>query len=66
MVFLELKQIGSLLNSYLIYRSRIDSAEINLHNYSQSMTKEARIYNGGKIVSSISGVGITGQLYVKE
>ena len=58
-VFLELKQIGSLLNSYLIYRSRIDSAEINLHNYSQSMTKEARIYNGEKTVSSIRDVGKT-------
>ena len=30
------------------------------------MTKEARIYNGEKIVSSISGAGITGQLHVKE
>ena len=31
-----------------------------------SVTKEARIYNGGKTVSSISGVGKTGQLHVKE
>ena len=30
------------------------------------MTKEARIYNGEKTVSSISGVGETGQLHVKE
>jgi len=30
------------------------------------MTKEARIYNGEKTVSSISGVGKTGQVYVKE
>jgi len=30
------------------------------------MTKEARIYHGEKIVSSISGVGKTGQLHVKE
>ena len=30
------------------------------------MTKEARIYNGEKIVSSISGGGKTGQLHVKE
>jgi len=29
-------------------------------------TKEARIYNGTKTVSSISGAGKTGQLYVKE
>ena len=30
------------------------------------MTKEARIYNGEKAVSSISGAGKTGQLHVKE
>ena len=30
------------------------------------MTKEARIYNGEKTVSSISGVVKTGQLHVKE
>ena len=30
------------------------------------MTKEARIYNGEKTVSSISGAGKTGQLHVKE
>ena len=30
------------------------------------LTKEARIYNGAKIASSISGAGKTGQLYVKE
>ena len=32
----------------------------------ESMTKEARIYNGEKTASSISGVGKTGQLHVKE
>ena len=31
-----------------------------------SMTKEARICNGENTVSSISGFGKTGQLYVKE
>ena len=31
-----------------------------------SMTKEARIYNGEKTASSISGGGKTGQLYIKE
>ena len=31
-----------------------------------SLTKEARIYNGEKTVSSISGAGKTGQLHVKE
>ena len=30
------------------------------------MTKEARIYNGEKTVSSISGAEKTGQLHVKE
>ena len=30
------------------------------------MTKEARIYNGEKTVSSISGPGKTGQLHVKN
>ena len=30
------------------------------------MTKEARIYNEEKTVSSISGVGKTGQLHAKE
>ena len=29
-------------------------------------TKEARIYNGAKIASSINGAGETGQLHVKE
>jgi len=30
------------------------------------LTKEARIYNGAKTVSSASGVGKAGQLYVNE
>ena len=30
------------------------------------MTKETRIYNGEKTVSSISGAGKTGQLHVKK
>ena len=30
------------------------------------MTKEARIYNGEKTASSISGAGKTGQLHVQE
>ena len=29
------------------------------------MTKEARVYNGEKTVSSISGAGKTGQLHVR-
>ena len=31
-----------------------------------SLTKEARVYNGEKTISSISGAGKTGQLFVKE
>ena len=30
------------------------------------MTEEARIYDGEKTVTSISGAGKTGQLHVKE
>ena len=30
------------------------------------LTKEARIHNGAKTVSSISGAGKTGQLHVEE
>ena len=36
------------------------------HLWSTNMTKEGRIYNGEKRVSSISGAGKTGQLHVKE
>ena len=32
----------------------------------QSITKEARIYNGEKTTSSINGVGRTGQLHTRE
>ena len=32
----------------------------------QSTTKEARIYNGEKTVSSTSGAGKTGQPHVKQ
>ena len=31
-----------------------------------SVTKEAIIYDGERIVSSVSGAGKTGQLHVKE
>ena len=43
--------------------NKIESPEINPHTY---VTKEARIYNREKTVSSISGAGNTGQLHVKE
>ena len=32
----------------------------------QCTTKETRIYNGEKIVSSVSGAGKNGQLHVKQ
>ena len=43
---------------------RIESPEINPHTYRQ-LTNEARIHNGEKTVSSGTGAGKTGQLYVK-
>ena len=30
------------------------------------MTKEARLYNGGKTISSTNGAGKSGQLHVKK
>ena len=46
----------------------IENPEINpcTYGYLIFFTKEARIYNGTKTVSSISGAGKTGQLHVKE
>ena len=47
--------------------NRIESPEINqAHMVTLSLIKEARIYNGEKTASSISGAGKTGQLHVKE
>ena len=47
--------------------NRIESPEINPCTYvTLCWIKEARIYNGGKTASSISGAGKTGELHVKE
>ena len=40
--------------------------QTHAHMVTLSLIKEARIYNGEKTASSISGAGKTGQLHVKE
>ena len=47
--------------------NKTESPEINPCTYGTLfLAKEARIYNGAKIASSINGAGKTGQLHVKE
>ena len=41
------------------------SPEINPHLNGQSMIKEATIYDGVKTISSVNGVGKTGQPHIK-
>ena len=48
-------------NKNLCQRNKIESPETNLHAYGHLLfDKEAKIYNGEKIVSSTSGSGKTG------
>ena len=44
----------------------IERREMNPYIFAQSVIKEARICNGEKTVSSISGAGKTGQLQQKK
>ena len=54
-------------NSNINQWNKIESQEINPCTYEYLiLTKEARIYNGEKTVSSINGAGKTGELHVKE
>ena len=47
--------------------NKIENSEKNPCTYRYLiLTKEARIYNGAMIASSINGAGKTGQLHVKE
>ena len=47
--------------------NKTESPEINPCTYGTLfLAKEARVYNGEKIISSISGAGKTGQLHVKD
>ena len=48
------------------FRLNYRATAIKTRMVNLSLIKEARIYNGEKTASSISGAGKTGQLHVKE
>ena len=47
-------------------RDRKSSDKIHAPKGTLSLTKEARLYYGEKVVSSTTGAGKTGQLFIKE
>ena len=47
-------------------QNQVENGEVNSHPYSQSTTKEARIFNEENTVSSLSDAGKTGQLHVER
>ena len=53
------------LNFDLTFLKR-KTSNAKLQSISESMTKEATLHTGDKTVSSINGVGKTGQLHTKE
>ena len=53
-------------NRHIDQWNRTESPEMEPHVYGQSSAMVPRIYNGAKTVSSINGVGKTGQPHAKE